>query len=111
MFNKKIKGSSYIFRHFLYSLIPVFFIFYFSLSQTELMKWVVVIPAMYLMSVNDYNRFFTLFKHPLPYFVIITLLSLICGMFPVRLLWLSILVIIFRIIMAFNITSLSKNSQ
>jgi hypothetical protein len=111
MFNKRIKGSSYIFRHFLYSSIPIFFIYYFSLSQIEPMKWFVVLPAMYLISVNDYNRFFTLFKQPLPYFIILVLLSIICGMFPVIFLWLSILCIIFRIIMAFNITTLSKNSQ
>ena len=108
-FNKKINGITFLFRHFVFTSIPVFLIFYFSLSQAEPMKWVVVLPAGYLILVNDYNRLFTMFKQPLPLFVINILLSVACGVFPIKLFWLSILGVLFRIIMAFNITNLSKN--
>ena len=118
LFNKKIKGGIYLLRHFVYSLIPIFLVFYFEISQTEPIKWVIVLPFMYLIGVNDYNRFFTflpnskftLFKKPLPFFMILVLLSIICGMFPIKAFLLSILCIFFRIIMAFNITSIKNNN-
>jgi hypothetical protein len=110
LFNKKIKGGIYLLRHFVYSLIPIFLVFYFEISQTEPIKWVIVLPFMYLIGVNDYNRFFTLFKKPLPFFMILVLLSIICGMFPIKAFLLSILCIFFRIIMVFNITSIKKNN-
>jgi len=110
IFDKKIRGGIYFLRHFVYSLIPIFLVFYFEISQTEPIKWVIVIPFMYLIAVNDYNRSYTLFKKPLPFFMILVLLSVICGMFPIKAFLLSTLCIIFRIIMSFNITSITKNN-
>jgi len=70
-FNEKIKGSIFLLRHFIFTTIPILCISYLELSQTELLKWVFALPFMYLMAVNDYNRLFTLFKNPLPIFMIL----------------------------------------
>ena len=109
-FNIKIKGGVFLLRHFLYTYIPLFLITYLNITQTEPLKWVIVFPFMYLMAVNDYNRLFTLFKKPLPIFMGMVIASIICGLFPVEMLYLSIALILFRILLAFNIGN-KKNTN
>ena len=109
-FNIKIKGGVFLLRHFLYTYIPLFLITYLNITQTEPLKWVIVFPFMYLMAVNDYNRLFTLFKKPLPIFMCIVIASIICALFPVEMLYLSIALILFRILLAFNIGN-KKNTN
>lgn len=102
-FNIQIKGGIYLLRHFIYVSIPITLVITLQLEVHSPIKWLCVIPAMYLMCVNDYNRLFTLFKNPLPIFMIMVLVSVVCGIFPEELLWLSSLGILFRILLAFNI--------
>ena len=109
-FNIKIKGGIYLLRHFIYTIIPVLYISILNLSVIDPLKWIVVIPMMYLMAVNDYNRLFTLFKKPLPVFMAMVIVSIICGLFPVEMLYLSFALILFRILLAFNIGN-KKNTN
>lgn len=102
-FNNEIKGVVFLIRHIIYSLISAFYVYYYNISSTEPLKWIVVIPMMYLMAVNDYNRLFTLYKKHLPIFMIMLLASLICGVFPQEMFYLSITIIVFRFLLAFNI--------
>ena len=102
-FNEKIKGSIFLLRHFIFTTIPILCISYLELSQTELLKWVFALPFMYLMAVNDYNRLFTLFKNPLPIFMILAFGSMICALFPVKMFYISLLLLLFRVVIAFDI--------
>ncbi|MDA7578591.1 hypothetical protein N8692_03820 [Flavobacteriales bacterium] len=102
-FNLKLKGGIFLFRHFLFTSIPVIIVIMLQLEVNSPAKWLSVLPAMYLIAVNDYNRLYTLFKNPLPIFMIMVLISVVCGIFPNELLWLSSLGIFFRILLVFNI--------
>tara|TARA_B100000963_G_scaffold345438_1_gene349543 strand:+ start:20 stop:676 length:657 start_codon:yes stop_codon:yes gene_type:complete len=102
-FNIQLKGGIFLFRHFLFTSIPVIIVLMLQLEVNSPIKWLSVLPAMYLIAVNDYNRLYTLFKNPLPIFMIMVLVSVVCGIFPNELLWLSSLGILFRILLAFNI--------
>jgi len=102
-FNLHIKGGIFLFRHFLYTLFPLIIVSSLQLEVNSPIKWLVVLPFMYLMAVNDYNRLFTLFKNPLPIFMITVLVSVVCGVFPKELFWFSRVAFLFRIMLAFNI--------
>lgn len=109
-FNVKTKGWVFLIRHLIYSYVPYFLINSFELSQTEIRKWIIAIPFMYLMSVNDYNRLYTIYRNPLPIFIILVIVSLIVALFPNDLIILLAIAILFRLYISTNFYKKNMNS-
>ena len=108
-FNLPLKGFSYLMRNLIYTVFPLILILSLGLNQLEPTKWIIVIPFMYLMAINDYNRLYTLFPTPLPIFIIMLLVSLPAVISPGKFIILTNIIILWRLIMAFNIGNKKNN--